>query len=100
MKPILAPALGLGLGLLAAAPLSAQGTMTDREYCTALSATYNRYLGQTARTNTFPDVAAGNAIADCERGNTAAAIPVLERKLRNAGFTLPVRETPVTRNGN
>ena len=90
----------LGLALLAAAPVSAQGTMTDREYCAALSANYNRYLGQTARTNTFPDVAAANAIVDCERGNTAAAIPVLERKLRNAGFTLPVRETPVTRNGN
>jgi hypothetical protein len=27
----------------------------------------------------------------CDRGNTAAGIPVLEKKLRDARFTLPKR---------
>jgi hypothetical protein len=31
------------------------------------------------------------AIDQCERGNTAEGIPVLEKKLRDARFTLPKR---------
>jgi hypothetical protein len=31
------------------------------------------------------------AISDCQRGDTAAGIPVLEQKLRDGGFTLPKR---------
>ena len=31
------------------------------------------------------------AIDDCNKGNTAAGIPVLEKKLRSNGFTLPKR---------
>jgi len=30
-------------------------------------------------------------LAQCRRGNAAGAIPVLERKLLDAGFTLPAR---------
>lgn len=81
------------------APSRAQAPMTEQEYCDALVATYNRYLGQSSARSQFPDVAAGNAIADCQRGRPASGIPVLERKLRNAGFTLPVRDRPVTRDG-
>jgi hypothetical protein len=30
-------------------------------------------------------------LAKCKEGDAATAIPTLERKLRNAGFTLPPR---------
>ena len=63
----------------------------DAAYCAQLSALYRRYLGNTGEGKTFPDVAAATAISDCERGNTAAGIPVLEKKLRDARFTLPKR---------
>ena len=96
MKRFLAPMLALGL---AAPALAQQPTpMTDREYCEALITTYNRFLGQSSARSQFPDVAAGNAIADCQKGHTARGIPVLEQKLRNAGFSTPVRETFPTRN--
>jgi len=32
-----------------------------------------------------------NATNDCRSGNFSRSIPVLERKLRNNGFTLPKR---------
>lgn len=79
---------------LATGPVAAQSPASDRQYCDQLIETYNRYLGQSMARSQFPDVAAGAAIADCEKGNTAAGIPVLERKLRNAGFTLPARRAP------
>ena len=37
------------------------------------------------------DTTAFAAIADCNKGNTAAGIPVLEKKLRTNGLTLPKR---------
>ncbi len=63
----------------------------DMAYCAELSALYRRYLGNTGQGRTFPDVSAANAMSDCERGNTASGIPVLEKKLRDARFTLPKR---------
>ena len=33
----------------------------------------------------------GVALAKCKAGDPAAAIPILERKLTDAGFTLPPR---------
>jgi hypothetical protein len=38
------------------------------------------------------DATADDALAQCRRGNSAGAIPVLERKLRDAGFTLPAHQ--------
>jgi hypothetical protein len=29
------------------------------------------------------------ALDDCQKGNTGAGIPILEKKLRESGFTLP-----------
>ena len=87
--------------LVLALPALAQqnpSPMTDREYCEALITTYNRFLGQSSARSQYPDVSAGVAIADCQKGNTAAGIPVLEQKLRNAGFSTPGRETYPTRN--
>jgi hypothetical protein len=38
------------------------------------------------------DVTADTALAQCRAGNAEGAIPVLQRKLVDNGFTLPVRE--------
>ena len=84
-------ALGLCLSLTAEAHAQAPAATDDMAYCAQLSALYRRYLGNTGEGKTFPDVAAATAISECERGNTAAGIPVLEKKLRDARFTLPKR---------
>jgi hypothetical protein len=81
-------ALGLCLSLMAEAHAQAAD---DMAYCAQLSALYRRYLGNTGEGKTFPDVSAAAAIDQCERGDTAAGIPVLEKKLRDARFTLPKR---------
>jgi hypothetical protein len=88
MRATLFLAFGLCLSLTAEAQAQAKD---DTAYCAELSALYRRYLGNTGEGRTFPDVSAANAISDCERGNTAAGIPVLEKKLRDARFTLPKR---------
>ena len=38
-----------------------------------------------------PEVTASVAMDDCAKGNTAAGIPVLERKLRDGRFNPPPR---------
>ena len=80
---------GLVLGLLLTCPASARAD--DMRYCADLSTLYRRYLGSSAEGKQFPDVTVANAISDCEKGNTAAGIPVLEKKLRDGRFTLPKR---------
>jgi hypothetical protein len=80
---------GLVLGLLLSSPASAWAD--DMKYCAELSALYRRYLGNSAEGKQFPDVTVANAISDCEKGNTAAGIPVLEKRLRDGRFTLPKR---------
>lgn len=66
----------------------------DRNYCAALSEKYVRYVGRSEagpRSNRLPDVEGGVALAKCDAGDTAVAIPVLERKLINARVELPAR---------
>lgn len=67
----------------------------DMQYCAALSELYIRYVGRSEagpRTPVTPDVVGGTALAQCKHESTVAqAIPVLERKLLNARFTLPPR---------
>jgi hypothetical protein len=75
--------------LLLLAPVVAQ--TSDAAYCAELTALYRRYLGNTGEGRQFPDVTASVAMDECQRGNTAAGIPVLEKKLRDARFTLPKR---------
>jgi len=58
----------------------------DQIYCKEMSARYRRYLGQAS---TEGDVA--KAMYDCDQGNTAAAIPVLEKALTDAKLSLPPR---------
>jgi hypothetical protein len=38
-----------------------------------------------------PDATVSVALNECAKGNTAAAIPVLEKKLRDGRFTRPPR---------
>ena len=83
------PLLLLGLGLLSMA--AGEARATEMEYCAELTAMYRRYLGQTSSRQTMPDAAASTAIDACERGNTAAGIPVLEKRLTDQRFTLPKR---------
>ena len=59
--------------------------MTDAEYCAALSRTYRDF-----RTSQADETAAA-AMAQCQAGNTAAGIPVLEQTLTMARIPLPSR---------
>ena len=78
------------LMLMTSMPVFAQGD--DRVYCAKLAALANRYItAGTGEGRGVLDLDTRVAIDDCDRGNTSAGIPVLERKLRANGFTLPKR---------
>jgi hypothetical protein len=89
---LMAIAMGLVLPLAASAQ---QFTSPDRAYCAALSQKYVRYVGygnDTSRKFQRSAPLAGQvAVTQCQHGETAAAIPVLERELTNAGIPLPGR---------
>jgi hypothetical protein len=82
--------VGLPLAARAQLPLS-----PEQAYCARLSEMYIRYLGDPDGSRHMgaktPDVTGGVAVAKCRAGNTVDAIPVLERLLTGAGFTLPPR---------
>ncbi|HKV16087.1 MAG TPA: hypothetical protein VJQ81_13645 [Reyranella sp.] len=64
----------------------------DRAYCAELARLANRYIAAgTSEGRSVVDLDTRAAIDDCGKGNTAAGIPVLERKLRANGFSLPKR---------
>jgi hypothetical protein len=82
------------LVLAAVASIAPQAAMAadDAAYCGELAALAQRYLVEgTALGGGSVDLTTRTAIDDCGKGNTAAGIPVLERKLRSSGFTLPKR---------
>jgi hypothetical protein len=58
----------------------------DAAYCAKLTTLYRRYLDNTGDGRSYPDATASVAIDDCAKGNAAAGIPVLEKKLRDGGF--------------
>lgn len=67
----------------------------DQRYCAALGDLYMRLVGNPVtepRGIRRNDAAADEALAQCRRGDAAAAIPVLERKLTDNRITLPARE--------
>ena len=94
---LLVATVSLALPFAAAAPDKPFGGYpnADMEYCAKLSDLYVRYIGRSEagpRTPVTPDVVGGVALAQCKHESTVAeAIPVLERKLLNARFTLPPR---------
>lgn len=64
----------------------------DAAYCRELANLAQRYTGGAGGEGRLsPELATLGAIEDCRKGNTAAGIAVLERKLRSSGFTLPKR---------
>jgi hypothetical protein len=73
--------------LVLALPGTADAQADDATYCAALSTLYRRYV-QNSPGRQY-DAEAAIAQEDCRRGNSAAAIPILEKKLRESGFTLP-----------
>ncbi|MGZ3341548.1 MAG: hypothetical protein ACXWLB_11880 [Reyranella sp.] len=84
--------------LMAVVPLVAEAETADQagdlRYCAQLSELYVRYVGRSEagpRAPVRPDVNAGVALTKCREGDAATAIPILEHKLVNAGFTLPPR---------
>ena len=92
----------LGVKLIAVAGLSlwpavssAQTTSGDLAYCRALSQIYVRYIGHDWQYGDRQMFIANNdaqvAVAKCEQGETAFAIPVLERELTKNRFALPAR---------
>ena len=65
-------------------------------YCSKLSQTYAEYVGSVGgylggdfRGGEAADLDARVAIANCQDGNYAAGIPVLQEKLRDARVTVP-----------
>ena len=82
------------LGLLPALAC-AQDLASEQQYCAAMLDKYLRYAGVTEYPGTpgklSNDNQAGLAQAECQSGNTAAGIAILERKLRNAKLDLPPR---------
>jgi hypothetical protein len=73
-----------------ASPAAAQ--REDAAYCAQLANLALRYTGTGGGDGGLrPDLETQGAIIDCNKGNTAAGIRVLERKLRNNGVTLPRR---------
>jgi len=75
---------------LLAMPAMAQGD--DAAYCAKLGQLAVRYTGSAGGEGRLsPDLSTLGAITDCNKGNTAAGIAVLEKKLRSQGFTLPKR---------
>jgi hypothetical protein len=84
----------MSLLLLACVLLSgaavAQGN--DAAYCAQLGDLARRYTGSAGGNGGLrPDFTTLEAIDDCNKGNTAAGIAVLEKLLRSNGFTLPKR---------
>jgi hypothetical protein len=82
-----------GAALAMAVPLPAFAQGNEAAYCKALGDKNQTYVSnmQSGRSPMpeSPDVRI--AIDQCSKGNTAAGIPVLEQKLRNAKVDLPPR---------
>ena len=74
---------------------SAQTPAADLAYCRALSDIYVRYIGWDFQYGNYSRKRANNdaqvAVAKCQQGDAASAIPVLERELIANRFSLPAR---------
>lgn len=82
----LIPALALSL------PVAASAQSSDAKYCSDLSEKYERYLNMNASRGGQPQsLDAKVAVQKCISGDTAYAIPILEKALKNARLDLPPR---------
>lgn len=80
------------VALLSAPSATTRAQGDDKAYCSELSSLYRRYV-QNAQGRKI-DVEALTALDDCQKGNTQAAIPVLEKRLTQSGFSLPKEFKP------
>jgi len=83
----------LAVLLAASLPVVAGAQPDDAAYCDALIRQYYRYVVKVDGSHS-PNTGSLDgevAVAQCRAGNTGAGIPVLERKLRDAGVALPTR---------
>jgi hypothetical protein len=72
--------------------LPADAQNDDAAYCATLGDYATKYLSNNGgEGGTRPDFVTVEAIADCRKGNTAAGIAALEKKIRSKGFTPPKR---------
>jgi hypothetical protein len=85
-----------GSGLQAAVPPPGMTVAQAGAYCSKLAQAYGEYvgtfggyLGGVTAGGDAADLDARVAIANCQNGNYAAGIPVLQRKLRDARVTVP-----------
>ncbi len=72
-------------------PVAASAQSSDVEYCKALVAKYEQYLDMDSKRGQQPlslDVRTG--VEKCKAGDPAG-IPVIEKALRDAKFSLPPR---------
>jgi hypothetical protein len=76
---------------VALSPASSFAQSSDAAYCAKLADLMNVYLGGDMGHPTITDPDIAIAIDRCQKGDTASGIPVLERKLRAIGYTLPKR---------
>jgi len=87
--------VALAAAVLPAAAFAQPSASSDIAYCNKLADTYVRYVGHDEnsprRAVTRGTTDAQVAVTQCRQGQTASAIPVLERELRRAGFTLPLQ---------
>jgi hypothetical protein len=79
------------LALLLMVPMGARAESSDAAYCAKLAELMNTYLGGDMGRPAITDSETAVAIDRCQKGDTAAGIPVLERKLKASGYTLPKR---------
>ena len=85
-----------GSGLQAAVPPAGMTAAQGAAYCSKLAqmygeyvGSYGAYLGGDIRGGEAADLDARVAIANCQDGNYAAGIPVLQEKLRDAKVAVP-----------
>jgi len=82
----------------AALPWSRPAGMSEADYCRVLAQQYQNYVADRSPGLFPPNTVDGNlAVAQCEAGNTAAGIPVLERKLRDAKIDISSLPRPPSR---
>jgi hypothetical protein len=86
---VVATVASLIAGVFIATSSNAQSRASDEAYCRALVNAYSMGHGERGFSPVGNDTAV--AIAQCQEGDPAPAIPVLEQKLRDGDITVPAR---------
>ena len=81
--------VSLVVGLGFATGSNAQSPTSDQAYCKSLINAYT--FGKSERGFAPEGLGTSVAIAQCQEGNPGPAIPVLEKLLREKGYSVPTR---------